>query len=234
MAEQAICLLHRFLMRLMTIETDAELSMFCVTGSAILCTVATRHCFELVGNLGMTGNADRCLRLISFQIENQRLMRGMTTLTITDRIMRMIARGVTDKTGLRHSKTLLWVLTVTFAAGGIRMLLMTGGTGHLVTMSRAGCLDPFRDIAMAIGTEPYCRIPLEIDLKRRMCLVTDLTIGFGHAVAMSKVATEAGRHTDMPAVTSDTIPIMSTDSSRQLLLHLLMTTGTDRASPTHF
>lgn len=70
MTQQTIGLLHRFFMRLVTIETCAKFSMFAVTAGAILPTVSTRQRSELFSNLGVAGHTNWRLWLEVFKFKN--------------------------------------------------------------------------------------------------------------------------------------------------------------------
>ena len=59
-------LCHRFFMRLMTIEANAEFTVFGMTCGTILFTVTARHSRKLISNLRVTTDTDRSLRLKSF------------------------------------------------------------------------------------------------------------------------------------------------------------------------
>ena len=71
-----------------------------------------------------------------------------------------------------------------------------------------------------------------MDLKRRMGLVAKQTIAPCHLLVVAVVTTETGRPTNVGAVTSHTIAVMSTGATAgQLFFNLLMTAGTDLTRP---
>ena len=97
----------------MTIEADPGRGVLTVAIGTILTAVSTGQIDKVLLNLLMTGDADRCVRLIVLQIHQQRLMWRMAGLAFTDRIMRVVVRRVTHEAGIGDSLPFLRVLAVT-------------------------------------------------------------------------------------------------------------------------
>lgn len=122
-------------MPLMTVEANPELLMFAMAGRAILFAVGARHLVELLLDLNMAGDTNRRLRLVTLQIQLERLMRRMAGTAVANRIVPMLARRMAEEAGVGDPYPLLGVFTVAFKTGIIGMILMTSNAGYLVTMS---------------------------------------------------------------------------------------------------
>lgn len=135
MTAKAIGLAHRFFVSRMTIEAGADFRMLAVTIRAVLLAVTTWHGKELLGNRLMAADTDRSKRTAHRQVKFQRLMRIVAILTITDSIVRMVTRWMTDKAGLWNTLPCLWMHHMTIVTGTRRVPLMTGRTLQFVTMA---------------------------------------------------------------------------------------------------
>lgn len=125
-AVQAVRLDHRFFMRLVTIQTNANFRVLAVTLFTALGAMSARHFSESLRNLLVTADTDRGQWLTHLQIKGQRLMRRVAFLTITYSKMRPAAGRMASKTVLWNGLPFLRVNTVTISAGGGRMRLVAG------------------------------------------------------------------------------------------------------------
>lgn len=125
-AVQAVRLDHRFFMRLVTIQANANFRVLAVTLFTALATMSARHFGECLRNLLVTADTDRGQRLSHLQIEVQRLMWRVAFLTVTYGKMRPVTWRMASKTVLWNGLPFLWVHAVTISAGGGRMHLVAG------------------------------------------------------------------------------------------------------------